>query len=134
MCLYMYFGSKLWEVLSMIMMQAMMKGNSIFEFDGSKPVRIGILPRYAKNESAIKWFELPTCYVFHNGKLFISFRLEISILLLLTYHASMHVSHIFRVDIFGSLQFFYYMPPRLGYRSPKKYAKFSSLVYHKLRV
>ncbi|MCO5578697.1 hypothetical protein L7F22_032542 [Adiantum nelumboides] len=44
----------------------MVKGALIIKFDDSKPARIGILPRYAKNESTIKWFELPTCYAFHN--------------------------------------------------------------------
>lgn len=46
----------------------MVKGDLIIKFDHSKPARIGILPRYAKNESTIKWFELPTCYAFHNGE------------------------------------------------------------------
>ncbi|KAH7447415.1 hypothetical protein KP509_01G106600 [Ceratopteris richardii] len=45
--------------------EEMVKGNLIFRFDEKKPARIGILPRYAKNESAIKWFELPTCFAFH---------------------------------------------------------------------
>ncbi|KAH7446558.1 hypothetical protein KP509_01G061900 [Ceratopteris richardii] len=44
----------------------MVKGKLILKFDEKKPARIGILPRYAKNESTIKWFELPTCYAFHN--------------------------------------------------------------------
>lgn len=44
----------------------MLKGNLIIKFDHTKKARFGILPRYAKNESAIKWFELPTCYAFHN--------------------------------------------------------------------
>ncbi|KAI5073067.1 hypothetical protein GOP47_0011080 [Adiantum capillus-veneris] len=44
----------------------MVKGDLIIKFDDTKPARIGVLPRYAKNESTIKWFELPTCYAFHN--------------------------------------------------------------------
>ncbi|KAI5073066.1 hypothetical protein GOP47_0011079 [Adiantum capillus-veneris] len=46
--------------------KAMAKGELIIKFDDTKPARIGVLPRYAKNESTIKWFELPTCYAFHN--------------------------------------------------------------------
>ncbi|KAF4400534.1 hypothetical protein G4B88_023327, partial [Cannabis sativa] len=30
-------------------------------------VRFGVLPRYAKDELLIKWFELPNCFIFHNG-------------------------------------------------------------------
>lgn len=44
----------------------MVKGELIIKFDHSKLARIGILPRYATNESTIQWFELPTCYAFHN--------------------------------------------------------------------
>eukprot|EP00249_Psilotum_nudum_P015146 c25188_g1_i1 orf=415-2046(-) len=40
---------------------------TIMKFDTSKKARFGILPRYAKNESQIQWFELPTCYIFHNA-------------------------------------------------------------------
>ncbi|KAK1425294.1 hypothetical protein QVD17_20645 [Tagetes erecta] len=36
-------------------------------FDETKKARFGILPRYAKNELHIKWFELPTCFIFHNA-------------------------------------------------------------------
>lgn len=39
----------------------------IFTFDSTKKSRFGVLPRYAKNESLIKWFELPNCFIFHNG-------------------------------------------------------------------
>ncbi|XP_057524031.1 carotenoid 9,10(9',10')-cleavage dioxygenase [Amaranthus tricolor] len=39
----------------------------IFTFDSSKKSRFGVLPRYAKNESTIKWFELPNCFIFHNA-------------------------------------------------------------------
>lgn len=38
-----------------------------FSFDSTKKARFGILPRYAKNESLIKWFELPNCFIFHNA-------------------------------------------------------------------
>ncbi|KZV27538.1 hypothetical protein F511_04589 [Dorcoceras hygrometricum] len=39
----------------------------IFSFDPTKKARFGILPRYAKNELLIKWFELPNCFIFHNA-------------------------------------------------------------------
>lgn len=47
----------------------MVKENKlIFAFDATKKARFGVLPRYAKNESQIKWFELPNCFIFHNGE------------------------------------------------------------------
>ncbi|XP_044491231.1 carotenoid 9,10(9',10')-cleavage dioxygenase 1-like [Mangifera indica] len=46
----------------------MVKENKlIFAFDATKKARFGVLPRYAKNESQIKWFELPNCFIFHNA-------------------------------------------------------------------
>ncbi|KAI4383001.1 hypothetical protein MLD38_008887 [Melastoma candidum] len=39
----------------------------IFTFDPTKKARFGILPRYAKNELQIRWFELPNCFIFHNA-------------------------------------------------------------------
>ncbi|VFQ75925.1 unnamed protein product [Cuscuta campestris] len=39
----------------------------IFKFDNTKKARFGVLPRYAKNEMLIKWFELPNCFIFHNA-------------------------------------------------------------------
>ena len=48
----------------------MVKENKlIFTFDASKKARFGVLPRYAKDELLIKWFELPNCFIFHNGEL-----------------------------------------------------------------
>ncbi|CAN4110363.1 unnamed protein product [Withania somnifera] len=38
-----------------------------FTFDATKKARFGVLPRYAKNEALIKWFELPNCFIFHNA-------------------------------------------------------------------
>ncbi|XP_076950227.1 carotenoid 9,10(9',10')-cleavage dioxygenase 1-like [Bidens hawaiensis] len=38
-----------------------------YAFNATKKARFGILPRYAKNELQIKWFELPTCFIFHNA-------------------------------------------------------------------
>ncbi|KAK6119248.1 hypothetical protein DH2020_047011 [Rehmannia glutinosa] len=40
----------------------------VFSFDSTKKSRFGILPRYAKNELLIRWFELPNCFIFHNGE------------------------------------------------------------------
>ncbi|GAA0167561.1 oxygenase [Lithospermum erythrorhizon] len=46
----------------------MVKDNKfVFSFDDTKKARFGILPRYAKNELLIKWFELPCCFIFHNA-------------------------------------------------------------------
>nr|ABO69703.1 9-cis-epoxycarotenoid dioxygenase [Castanea mollissima] len=46
----------------------MVKGNKlIFTFDATKNARFGVLPRYAKDELQIRWFELPNCFIFHNA-------------------------------------------------------------------
>ncbi|XP_030474238.1 carotenoid 9,10(9',10')-cleavage dioxygenase 1 [Syzygium oleosum] len=46
----------------------MVKDNKlIFTFDATKKSRFGVLPRYAKNELQIRWFELPNCFIFHNA-------------------------------------------------------------------
>nr|AFC90006.1 carotenoid cleavage dioxygenase 1 [Diospyros kaki] len=46
----------------------MVKENTlIFAFDATKKARFGVLPRYAKDELLIKWFELPNCFIFHNA-------------------------------------------------------------------
>ncbi|KAM7472514.1 hypothetical protein LguiA_010697 [Lonicera macranthoides] len=46
----------------------MVKENKmIFTFDTTKKARFGVLPRYAKNELLIKWFNLPNCFIFHNA-------------------------------------------------------------------
>ncbi|CAI0404655.1 unnamed protein product [Linum tenue] len=39
----------------------------IFAFDATKKARFGVLPRYAKDDLLIKWFELPNCFIFHNA-------------------------------------------------------------------
>lgn len=44
-----------------------MKGKLIFNFDATKKARFGVLPRYAKDDHHIRWFELPNCFIFHNG-------------------------------------------------------------------
>ncbi|GMP62632.1 hypothetical protein CsSME_00024652 [Camellia sinensis var. sinensis] len=47
----------------------MVKENKlIFTFDATKKACFGVLPRYAKDELLIKWFELPNCFIFHNGE------------------------------------------------------------------
>eukprot|EP01018_Ginkgo_biloba_P032683 Gb_01701 [translate_table: standard] len=45
----------------------MVMGKLIISFDPTKRARFGILPRYAKDELQIQWFELPNCYIFHNA-------------------------------------------------------------------
>lgn len=47
------------------MIQHFVEGEHIYKFDASKESRIGLLPRYAKNESQICWFIIPTCMIFH---------------------------------------------------------------------
>ncbi|KAJ7949175.1 carotenoid cleavage dioxygenase 1 [Quillaja saponaria] len=39
----------------------------IFTFDATKKARFGVLPRYARDELQIRWFELPNCFIFHNA-------------------------------------------------------------------
>jgi carotenoid cleavage dioxygenase len=41
----------------------------LLTFDATKKARFGVLPRYAKDDLLIKWFELPNCFIFHNGEL-----------------------------------------------------------------
>ncbi|KAF3666378.1 Carotenoid 9,10(9',10')-cleavage dioxygenase 1 [Capsicum annuum] len=49
----------------------MVKNNKLaFTFDATKKARFGVLARYANNEALIKWFELPNCFIFHNGKFY----------------------------------------------------------------
>lgn len=46
----------------------MVKENKlIFTFDNTRKARFGILPRYAKDDNLIRWFELPNCFIFHNA-------------------------------------------------------------------
>ncbi|XP_039685161.1 carotenoid 9,10(9',10')-cleavage dioxygenase 1 isoform X2 [Medicago truncatula] len=46
----------------------MVKNNKlIFSFDSTKKARFGVLPRYAKDDKLIRWFELPNCFIFHNA-------------------------------------------------------------------
>lgn len=45
----------------------MVKGGLIMSYDTTKKARFGILPRYAKDDLQMQWFELPNCYIFHNA-------------------------------------------------------------------
>jgi carotenoid cleavage dioxygenase len=45
----------------------MFKGGFLFNFDEKKEARLGVLPRYATNESQIRWFTIPSCFIFHNA-------------------------------------------------------------------
>jgi len=56
------------EPCSHFYFQEMVKGSLIFTFDSTKKARFGILPRYEKDEHLIRWFELPNCFIFHNGE------------------------------------------------------------------
>ncbi|KAF3780589.1 Carotenoid 9-10(9'-10)-cleavage dioxygenase [Nymphaea thermarum] len=47
--------------------QNMAKGGLAYKFDETKRARFGILPRYAKDELQMRWFELPNCFIFHNA-------------------------------------------------------------------
>lgn len=45
-------------------MQRMQQGQPPLMFEGDRPSRFGIVPRHGDN-SSIRWFESPACYVFH---------------------------------------------------------------------
>ena len=48
----------------------MVKENKlVYKFDATKDTCFGVLPRYAKDELQIRQFELPSCFIFHNGVL-----------------------------------------------------------------
>jgi carotenoid cleavage dioxygenase len=44
--------------------ERMQKGEPAMIFEGNRPSRFGIVPRYGNNLN-IRWFECPACYVFH---------------------------------------------------------------------
>ncbi|XP_062115357.1 carotenoid 9,10(9',10')-cleavage dioxygenase 1-like [Humulus lupulus] len=49
-------------------LKEMVKENKLmFSFDTTRKARFGVLPRYAKDELLIKWFELPNCFIFHTA-------------------------------------------------------------------
>lgn len=60
----------------LIYFQEMVKGQLIFTFDSTKKARFGILPRYAKSDHLIRWFELPNCFIFHNGDSLVFWKLS----------------------------------------------------------
>ncbi|CAK9212803.1 unnamed protein product [Sphagnum troendelagicum] len=43
------------------------RGEHVIKFDPSKESRLGLLPRYAQNESQIRWFTIPTCMIIHSA-------------------------------------------------------------------
>ena len=50
--------------------QEMVKEDKLVgKFDATKKARFGVLPWYAKDELQIRRFELPSCFIFHNGLL-----------------------------------------------------------------
>lgn len=54
-------------VLHSCIKEMVKNGEFIFKFDSTKKARFGILPRYEKDDKHIRWFELPNCFIFHNG-------------------------------------------------------------------
>lgn len=48
-------------------------GEFIYKFDPTKKARFGILQRYEKDDTNIRWFELPNCFIFHNGMPLVTF-------------------------------------------------------------
>lgn len=57
-----------------------MKGKLIFSFDATKKARFGVLPRYAKDELQMRWFDLPNCFIFHNGECLLTTRALLNLL------------------------------------------------------
>ncbi|XP_075646592.1 carotenoid 9,10(9',10')-cleavage dioxygenase 1-like [Castanea sativa] len=47
--------------------EMMMENTILWKFDTNKKARFGVLPRYVKDELQIRWFELPSCFIFHNA-------------------------------------------------------------------
>ncbi|MFM2062097.1 MAG: hypothetical protein RLZZ507_1767 [Cyanobacteriota bacterium] len=45
-------------------MERMQRGEAMMMFESQRPSRFGILPRHGDN-SNIRWFESPSCYIFH---------------------------------------------------------------------
>jgi len=57
-------------IQSAFVIQNLFQAEHLFKFDPKKESRLGILPRYARNESQIRWFTIPSCMIFHNGTLY----------------------------------------------------------------
>ncbi|CAM6036841.1 unnamed protein product [Sphagnum compactum] len=53
------------DLCFMMNAKSLFEGKHLFQFDPSKEARLGLLPRYAKNESQIRWFTIPPCMIFH---------------------------------------------------------------------
>ncbi len=45
-------------------MERIQRGEPMMMFEADKPSRFGIMPRHGDNRS-IRWFEAPSCYIFH---------------------------------------------------------------------
>ncbi|KAK9283836.1 hypothetical protein L1049_012090 [Liquidambar formosana] len=46
-------------------MEMIVEGKSLVGFDSGKMSRVGIIPRYARDESEIRWFDVPDFNIFH---------------------------------------------------------------------
>ena len=55
------------EPMIWLHLQLIMNGSLPFEFDKSQPLRFGLLPRLAEDESSIRWFEVPAKMIFHTA-------------------------------------------------------------------
>ncbi|KAL0397574.1 UNVERIFIED_CONTAM: Carotenoid 9,10(9',10')-cleavage dioxygenase, partial [Sesamum calycinum] len=55
------------DVKLLLSLEMVKEKKLMFTFDPTKKARFGVLPRYAKNELLIRWFELPNCFIFHNA-------------------------------------------------------------------
>ncbi|KAJ9556285.1 hypothetical protein OSB04_010899 [Centaurea solstitialis] len=54
------------EIQIMMSPMAMIGGGSLFSVDSKRVPRVGVIPRYAKNELEMKWFEVPGWNTVHS--------------------------------------------------------------------
>ncbi|CAM6100383.1 unnamed protein product [Calypogeia fissa] len=47
--------------------KGMLDDQSVFTFDNTKPIRVGVLPRYAKDDSQMRWFECANGFLVHTA-------------------------------------------------------------------